>query len=48
MSGKTVFEILSCGETVFVIFAVDSIWTFLGDFVAVKRYLDIFRPKNGI
>ena len=33
---------------VFVILAVNGIWTFLGDFSAVKRYLHIFRQKNGI
>ena len=47
-SSKTVFEIFSGGKMVFVILAVNGIWTFLGDFSAVKRYLHIFRPKNGI
>ena len=48
MSGKTVFGIFSCGKAAFVIFMVNGIWTIFVDFLAVKQYLDIFRPKNCI
>ena len=40
MSDKTVFEIFSCGKTVFVI-AVNGIWTF-GRFSAVKPVFGYF------
>ena len=41
--GKKIF---SCSKTVFVIFAMNDIWTILGNYLAVKRYLNLFRPKT--
>ena len=48
-SGETllgILEIFSCGKMVFMIFAVNGIWTFFGDFLELRRYLDIFRQQK--